>query len=204
MSADFNAICGWGSEQTFMNPNCRHTQYGNTASMGNLELHVGNHLYLKRGGMMRAFVFDGYDYRYETLLESLGLPIENRRWEHFHLGTLVDYQRGKTAEENVINFRITEENATDLLIVVDDAGNSPLLTNWEYVPDAIVINRAANASFLVYSLARKNTKQLNVELFDDKFDMEPDDADLTGCHWSNELSPAEIIDYRLRICGFRE
>lgn len=202
MNREFTATWGWGDSLTYLHPHCFHTQYGHTAPGKNLELHVGDHLYLKRGGMRKAFVFDNYDYRYETLLKSLGLPIENKRFEHFHLGTLVGYIVGTEAEDNKICFRITEQNATHLLIVVDEDGNSPLLTDVRYIPDAIAIESPYKATYLVYSLARKNTHQDLANLYDDKYDTEPDDADLTGCHWCEEMTPEEIIKYRLRICEF--
>ncbi len=202
MNREFTATCGWGDSNTHFNQFCYRTQYGCTAPGTNLELHVGNHLYLKRGALRRAFVFDNYDYRYETLLQSLGLPIENRRFEHFHLGTLIDCDRADDAENNKIYFRITEQNATHLLIVVDDEGNSPLLRDPRYTPDAIAIDKHERATYLVYSLARKNTLQEGAEFYDDKYDDEPDDADLTGYHWNKELTATEIIQYRLQICGF--
>ena len=65
------------------------TKYGYTANLfDKLQLHMGKHLFLKRGGAKKAFCFDSSDYRYETLMGILGLPHD----EHctYMLGTLLD------------------------------------------------------------------------------------------------------------------
>ncbi len=55
---------------------CYDTQYGHTSHCCKLELHVGDHLYRKRGGANGAFHTDSFDCRYESLALSLGVSIE--------------------------------------------------------------------------------------------------------------------------------
>ncbi len=191
----FTVNCGLGEDSAL--ENAYHTQYGHTTISGNLRLHIGDHLFRKRGGPMRAFKFDEMDYRYESLMKSLGIPT-NREFG-FHLGNLY----GKDYEANQIMFCITESHPTDIMVAIPHRfRNHAIMKETQYTPDAIVEDDMRGFFYSVYSLARPNSRELHKEWYDGYFDMEPDEADLSGDHYHKELTATEIIEYRLNICGF--
>jgi hypothetical protein len=191
----FTAYCGAGDMCSM--ENAFHTQYGHTIVSGKLCLHMGDHLFRKRGGAMHAFTFDAIDYRYESLMKSLGLPAN--KLFGFLLGNLYD----KNYENGQIRFRITEECPTDIMLAIPFSFREhAIMKSTQYIPDAITEDDARDLFYAVYSLARPNCKEEHKEWNDDYFDIEPDEVDLSGDHYHSELSAEEIIKYRLSICGF--
>ena len=172
------------------------TQYGHTSLYCRLELHVGDHLYRKRGGSSEAFLPDKFDYRYESLAMSLGVLEEQAMIKGAYLGNYY----GETEDGN-IRFRISEESPTDLIIV------------WEYDPEtyekilqlkptAITIAQDLKWFQAVFSLARENQSGPSDEFADGYYDEEPDSVDAYEYHWAPDLPESKIIDLRLHVCGF--
>ncbi len=172
------------------------TQYGHTCLYCRLELHVGDHLFRKRGGSSKAMLPDEFDYRYESLAMSLGVYVMPDKIIGALLGNFYDQ-----VENDVIRFRISEDFPTHTVIF------------WEYdeetlraikalEPTAISVSPNMKWFQAVFSLARKNDVGPSDKFYDDFYDLEPDAADIYGSHWGEDLPESEIISERLHVCGF--
>jgi hypothetical protein len=173
----------------------RRTQYGWTSNYCNLELHMGNYMYQKRGGLYRAFLFDPIDYRYHALMESLGIDSVPA------LGALIGSYIGQEGEK--IRFRVTEDEPTDIVLCYDyNPKYLDELSRLHHV--AVSVAQTGLWAQAVFGLARVNHNEApRSDLYDGLYDLEPDVADLVTFHAHEELEPATIIDTRLRRFGFR-
>lgn len=173
-----------------------HTQFGHTSTYCGLELHLGDHLFRKRGGVQRAFLPDQPDYRYQTLMKSMGIDIYQEDVLGCLIGNIYDVR-----EDGVIRFRISEDQPGDLVVFWP---NIDKIYGAVYRLHPTAINLSPNGEWFqaVFSLARKNTIEPEDDFYDDFYDFSPDAADLTGTHWAEDLSDSEIIKNRLELCGF--
>ncbi|MBO4855414.1 hypothetical protein J5500_03365 [Candidatus Saccharibacteria bacterium] len=173
-----------------------HTQFGHTSTYCGLELHAGDHIFRKRGGVQSAFMPDGPDYRYQSLIKSLGIDV----YTDDVIGCLLGNYYGP-GEKGVIRFRISEEEPGEIVVfwrMIDKIYGTVNRLN----PEAITVSPTGEWFQAVFSLARRNTRDPDSDFYDDEYDISPDSVDLTGTHWAKDLTEAEIIDNRLRLCGF--
>lgn len=172
------------------------TQYGWTSTYCNLLLHMGDHLYRKRGGLQEAFLFDKTDYRYVSLQKSMGIysvPAKGGL-----IGNYIDMQG------DVIRFRVTEDNPTHVVFCYDYDGDDELLKKLaDLHPVALSVAQTRRWLQAVFPLDRINdTEDIYADYFDDDFDLEPDVADLYHYHANKEVDSDAIIETRLCLFGF--
>ena len=173
-----------------------HTQYGHTSTLRNLELHIGDHVYRKRGGLNKAFSPDPFDYRYESLMKSLGICV--------HRDEIIGCFLGNFYEVNAkghICFRVSETDPSDILIIwrnIDQVFDTVRALD----PVALNDNGVGTWMHAVFSLARKNVEDADPKFYDDMYDFSPDSVDAIGSHWADDLTESEIIAEPLKLCGF--
>ncbi len=172
------------------------TMYGHTSTYCGLQLHIGDHLYRKRGGSQNAFMPDRVDYRYESLAKSLGVDVAVDKM----VGAFIGNFCGRT-EDNVIRFRVSEEGPSDVVYIwryEENLFHEVLNLN----PSAITTTKFYDWFQAVFSLDRENVVGPSSEFYDDYYDISPDSVDCYGDHWSDDISIGKIVRLRLELCGF--
>lgn len=174
----------------------KRTQYGWTSTYCNLQLHIGDHLYQKRGGLYAAFLFDEIDYRYDRLLKSLGIESAQP------IGGLIGQYYDQDGD--VIRFRVTEDNPTHVVFCYKYERDDEVIESVKALePVAMSIAQTKRWLQAVFSLDRLNdTPDIYAEYYDDFYDVEPDVADMYHYHASKDVSSDAIIETRLCVCGF--
>lgn len=188
-----NTLVFCGEPDTDRMADVIRTQYGYSCVFGGLRLHAGKHIYNKRGAQSAAFVYDELDYRYESLLDSLGVP--KLKYKGALIGCLYD----STPDE--IRFRITETGRTHLLLV---ANNDPVVMKAlsDYMPELMRVSPVGESIYAIISLSTRRDVHTDDTERDDVFDDSADDVDLCDFHATDELSDDDLAKYRLAICGF--
>ena len=198
-----------GTTKMEAQPEGKRTQYGWTSTFCGLQLHIGDHMYRKRGGLYKAFLFDEMDYRYEGLVRSLGidaLPALGGL-----IGRLCEKQEG---DGDLIRFRVTEDYPTHVALCFDCRDVS-LDDVRALQPEAVSVSAPIphmdNNSVVydrqwiqaVFPLDRINdTEDVYADYYDDTYDDDPDVADLTHCHAGGGVDSDTVIETRLRAFGF--
>ena len=198
-----------GTTKSEGQPEGARTQYGWTSTFCGLQLHIGDHMYRKRGGLYRAFLFDVIDYRYEGLLRSLG--IDDVPALGVLIGTLCEKQEG---DGDLIRFRVTDDRPTDI-VVCYDYNEVKLEDVVALQPTAVSVSAKiphmdSNSTIYddrwiqaVFPLDRINdTEDVYEDYFDGLYDEDPDVADLTHCHAGGGVDSDTVIETRLRAFGF--
>ena len=172
------------------------TKFGHTVRVKNLELHVGNFEYAKRGDTRRVFVMDRDDYRFQSLRKNIGV------YQVPHVvGCLLGCLVG--VEGDLIRFRVKESRPSHLLLCCIDSDRARDLAKATN-PEALSEYPGHGAFFVVYYLARRHTTDYSrgEELYDDYYDDDPDIEDRYTGAYDDGISDDELIKLRLKFSGF--
>jgi hypothetical protein len=173
------------------------TKYGHTVRVENLELHVGNFEYAKRGDTRRVFVFDRDDYRFQKLRQNIGV------YQVPHVvGCLLGCLVG--VEGDLIRFRVNETRPSHLLMCCMDSERVRELA-LKAEPDALSDYTGHGVFFVVYDLARRHSMDYSrgQECFDGYYDEDPDVEDYYNGSYDAMLDEDDsLIEMRLKYSGF--